>query len=140
MTFKNSFRVTFHVSHPSIAAQEVEIGIDMPSHFSQSVGCTKKTKSGKVLKGVYTKTNVSFRIHKDPLDFNEHCIESIINENLNSLDSSYLKLLNDTGGECHYLLGVYSSENVMFEFSSDLLAHLAKSKMKVKFDFYGGED
>lgn len=140
MTSKNSFRVTFHVSHPFIDAQEVEVGIAMFPHFSQSVGCTKKTKSGKPLKGAYTKTNVSFRIHEDPLNFDEYCIESIINENLNNLDSSYLKLVNDTGGDCHYLQGIFSSENVMFEFSSDLLARLTKSKVKVKFDFYGGED
>jgi hypothetical protein len=56
------------------------------------------------------------------------------------LNFDYLKLIKDTGGQYHYLLGIYSSDNVMFEFSSDFLNTLAKAGVKVKFDFYGGED
>jgi len=142
IAMKNSstFRLTFHVSHPSAAAAEIVAAFGLPARYAQSVGMPKQTKTGKLLGGVYQRTNVSFTLHEHPLNFQGASMESLIRESLTSFDRNYLLTIHETSGSCHFLVGVFSSENVMFDISLDAINELAASNVSIKFDFYGGEE
>ena len=99
MSGNSTFRLTFHVSHPSIPAAEIEEAFSLPTRFSQSVGGQKKTKSGKFLDGYYSLTNVSFCLHDLPLDFVDVSIDDFLKAQLESYDTDYIKCLVESGGE-----------------------------------------
>jgi hypothetical protein len=139
MSGNSTFRLTFHVSHPSIPAAEIEEAFSLPTRFSQSVGGQKKTKSGKLLDGYYNLTNVSFCLHDLPLNFDDVSMDGFLKTQLESYDVDYIKRLVESGGSCNFLVGVFSSENVMFELSLEAIDMLAASKVSIKYDFYGGE-
>ena len=135
----STFRLTFHVSHPSISADEIERAFELPVKFSQSVGEKRKTKSGKALDGNYKCTNVSFYLHDQPLSFDDVLLVKLIKNQLESYDFNYIAHLVESGGHCNFLLGIFSNENVMFEFNSEVIDMLSALKVSIKFDFYGGE-
>ena len=139
MSGNSTFRLTFHVSHPSIPAVEIEEAFSLQTRFSQSVGDQKKTKSGKFLDGYYKLTNVSFCLHDLPLNFDDASIDGFLKTQLESYDTDYIKHLVESGGSCNFLVGVFSSENVMFELSLETIGMLSASKISIKYDFYGGE-
>lgn len=136
----STFRLTFHVSHPSVSASEIEIAFGLPTRFSQSVGMPRKTKTGKLLDGIYDRTNVSFSLHENPFNFDEVSITSFIKKQLDSYDPDYINWIFESGGNCNFLIGVFSSNNVMFEFSLDIIHRLSSLNISVSVDFYGGED
>lgn len=136
----STFRLTFHVSHPSVPAVEIENVFGMPVRFSQSANMQKKTKNGKILDGVYKRTNVSFSVHENPLNFNDTSVVGLIQNQLDSFDQDYINLIYKSGGSCHFLIGIFSSNNVMFELNIDIIQRLSTLKISVKFDFYGGAD
>ena len=140
MSENSTFRLTFHVSHPSISASEIENAFGLPVRFSQSVGEQRKTKSGKALEGNYKLTNVSFYLHDLPLSFDNVSIDDFIKKQLESYDVDYITHLVGSGGSCNFLLGVFSSDNVMFELSYDVLSMMSTAKISMKYDFYGGEE
>ncbi len=133
-----TFRVSFHDSHPSIPASEIEQAFGVPTNFSQSVGAERTTKSGKRLGGTYKVTSVSFRLSDPVLSFESVDIIIYIKELLSNLDNDYLEKLTQSGGSCDLLAGVFSSENVMFELTIEILSMLASSNISLKIDFYGG--
>jgi len=100
----------------------------------------KKAKSGKTLDGVYKRTNVSFSLHEKPLNFDDVSIVDFMLTKLNSYDSEYIKMICKSEGSCHFLIGIFSSSNVMFEFGANTIKRLSTLNVGVKFDFYGGED
>lgn len=135
-----TFRLTFHVSHPLIPAAEIEGVFNMPIRFSQSVGDQKKTKNGKILDGRYNLTNVSFCLHDSPLSFDDEIsIDDLMKLQLSNYDTDYIEHLIKSGGSCNFLVGVFTSENVMFELSIETISLLYASKISIKYDFYGGE-
>ena len=136
---KSTFRLTFHVSHPAISAAEIEKVFDLPIRFSQSIGNQKKTKSGKLLSGNYKLTNVSFCLHDLPLNFDDISVDAFLKKQLESYDDDYIGHLVESGGSCNFLLGVFSSDNVMFEISHEVISMLSTVKISIKYDFYGGE-
>ena len=140
MSVISTFRVTFHVFHPGIHASEIESVFGLPIRYSQSVGCPRKTKNGKPLEGFYAETNVSFALHEQPLNFDDISIDEVIMGSLQSFDFDYLRKIYESGGNCYFLVGVFSSGNVMFDLLVDVIKSLALSNVGVRFDFYGGED
>lgn len=44
----------------------------------------------------------------------------------------------NSGGECFFLLGVFSRNNIMNYFDAKPLNRLASQKIGLKIDFYGG--
>lgn len=139
MSGNSTFRLTFHVSHPAIPAVEIEQAFGLPVRFSQSIGHQKKTKNGKVLNGNYKLTNVSFCLHDLPLDFDDVPIDTFLRKQLESYNTDYIRQLVESGGQCNFLLGVFSSDNVMFELSHEAISMLSVAKISIKYDFYGGE-
>jgi len=136
---KSTFRLTFHVFHPTISASEIENAFRLPVRFSQSAGGQKKTKTGNLLGGIYTHTNVSFLLHDNPLQFDKISIDDLIKKQLESYDTDYIYTLVETGGSCNFLLGIFSNESIMFEFDNEFIHALSSSRVSMKFDFYGGE-
>lgn len=136
----STFRLTLQVSHPRFSAAEIEKRIALPVRYAQSVGMPRQSKSGEALGGTYDKTNVSFSFHPDPLDITQVSIEDFINERLRTLDANFLNDVFTSGGTSHFLIGIFSAENVMACFDVNTVLELASFKVGLKFDFYGGED
>ena len=139
MTNSSKFRATFHVSHPVIGASEIVETFKLPTRYCYSVGDQKKTKQGVPLKGVYERTHVSFTLHESPLSFSEYSLAEFIVNILESFENKHLHKINYSGGECYFLIGVFSPNNVMFDFGASAIECLANVKVGLKFDFYGGE-
>lgn len=135
----STFRLTFHVYHPTISANDIESAFGLPTRFSQSVGGQRKTKSGKILDGRYKRTSVSFCLHQSPLNFDKVSIDELIKKQIRSYDINYIEHLIESGGGCDFLVGVYSSDNIMFELGLETISLLAASKVSIRYDFYGGE-
>lgn len=140
MSTSASFRLSFHVSHPSLSASAIESVFNLPIKFAQSVGMQRKTKSGVLLEGTHKRTNVNFSLHKEPLDFKDVSVAELINEQLELYDKEFLEKIFVTGGSSYFILGVFSSGNVMFDLDAELMQKLASFKSGIKIDFYGGED
>lgn len=136
----STFRLTLHVHHPTLPALDIENVLKLPVKFSQSIGMKKKTKTGKALEGVYKASNVSFLLHEHPLNCDSVLLEKFINEQLDLFNLQYIKKLSGSGGSCHLLIGLFSSENIMFELGVSTINRLANSSISLKFDFYGGEN
>ncbi len=135
-----TFRLTFHVLHPSFSALEIEDVFHLPTRHSKSVSLPKKTKEGKLLGGEYKRTSVSFLLHKHPLNFNNVSVVELINKYLKSFNQNYIDKIIDTGGECNFLIGIFTSGNVVLDFDTISLYRLSRSRISVKIDIYGGED
>lgn len=67
----STYRLTFHIQHPTIPASEIEASLSFPTRISQSSGARRKTKSGKILEGTYACTSIIFLLHRTPLKFEE---------------------------------------------------------------------
>jgi hypothetical protein len=139
MSGVSTFRISFHVSHPTLSAAEIVDAFVLPVWLSQSVGEQRKTKNRKMLDGKYKCTNVIFHLHDKPLSFDDASIDDLIKKQLESYDIDYIIHLVKSGGECDFLLGIFSSENVMFELSHEVIGMLSTAKISMKYDFYGGE-
>lgn len=135
----STFRLTFHISHPTTSAIEIENRFDLSTQLSQSVGEERRTKSGKQLEGRYKLTNVIFRLHENPLEFSTYSVEEFLKAQIESYDIDYIAELNMSGGSCDFSLGVFSSGNVMFVLSHEVLSVLSTARISIKYDFYGGE-
>lgn len=140
MSGNSTFRLTFHVQHPTVPASEIEDVFRLPTRFSQSVGDQRKTKSGRVLEGIYAYTSVSFCLHDHPLPADKLSIGGLIKNNLTNFDHDYIHEIIRTNGSCNFLLGLFSNENLMFELDSEVINMLSYYQVSIKFDFYGGND
>ncbi len=100
----------------------------------------RKTNQGVPLGGIYKRTNVNFLLHKDPLGFDHVSIVDFINNKLAALDLDYTNKIFITGGCCHFIIGIFTSDNVMMDFNIDFIQHLSSSKIGIKLDVYGGEE
>ena len=138
MNTSTKFRVGFHITHPSISANEIESMIALPTKYSYSVGMQKKTKSGNLLNGVYKETNITFILHDKPLCVDDVSMEKFIDEQLELLNCDYLKELSTTGGVTFFLLGIFCQDNVMYYFEPKLLSKLSTNNIGLKIDIYGG--
>ncbi|MDO6705967.1 hypothetical protein [Photobacterium sp. 1_MG-2023] len=139
MSGNATFRITFNVSHPTISADEIEGVFELPTRFSQTVGGPKKTKSGKILDGMYKRTNVSFCLHESPLNFDDVSMNDFLKMQLRGYDREYIVQLVESGGSCNFLIGVFSDDNVMFELSLEAIQMLSEFKVSIQYDFHGGE-
>lgn len=136
----STFRLTLQISHPRLSAAEIEKSIALPVRYAQSVGMPRKSKSGDALGGTYDRTNVSFSFHPDPLDIGQVSVEDFVSEKLRLIDANFLNDVFRTGGTSHFLIGIFSAENVMTYFDVNMILQLGSFKVGLKFDFYGGEE
>lgn len=140
MNTSTTFRVGFHITHPSISANEIESMVALPTKYSYSVGMQRKTKSGTLLNGVYKETNITFILHDKPLHVGDISMEKFIDEQLELLNFNYLNELFVSGGVAFFLLGIFCQDNVMYYFEPKLLSKLSTNNIGLKIDIYGGPD
>lgn len=126
--------------HPTIDASEIMRHFTLPVRSSKSVGEARQTPTGRGLGGVYRDTNITFDVSGGIRESNEVSLYDCILSSLHGLPQDVIRDLIATGGECFYLAGIYTEENVMMYFPSKFLSDLSSSSIGLKLDFYGGPD
>ena len=140
MTTSNRYRLSFHVSHPSMSASEIVASFPFPIRYSRSVGENRLTKTGRELGGTYSRTDVSFDV-SGGVTFEANlplCV--CVRDSFDRLPRETIEKVSSTGGECFYLIGVYCEDNFLVYFSGELLSLLSSDLIGVKLDIYGGAD
>lgn len=139
MSESSTFRISFHVNHPTMLAEEIENNFPFPIRFSQSVGLPRKTKGGKPLEGIYSETNISFLMHDATINANDISIPEFIEKSFSIIPEIKIREIINSGGICSFMIGIFSNKNIMFEMKNDFLKKIANLGIGMKFDFYGGE-
>ncbi|GAB5504139.1 MAG: hypothetical protein Pyrs2KO_27940 [Pyruvatibacter sp.] len=106
----------------------------------QTVGEPKITRTGRVLGGNWSNTNVSFRHADGPFHFEDFDIEELIWKYLQCFDTSYTADLVAKGGWSTFFIGIFTDDNVEFDISWELMEELAKAKIRIWYDVYGGPE
>lgn len=140
MTTSNRYRLSFHISHPSISATEIVASSPFPVHYSRSVGEKRVTKTGRDLEGVYSRTDVSFDVSGGVVLEATLPLCERVRTSLDNLPRGMIKEVSSSGGECFYLVGIYSEDNFLVHFPGELLSLLSLGSIGLKLDFYGGAD
>jgi hypothetical protein len=141
MNDNSTFRLSFRVRHPTLAASEIAKAFDLPiTKLFQSVGEQRMTPSGEILEGIYKKTGVGFEFHEHALRFDEVRLEDMILEQLEKIDLKYTAHLVDTGGHCEFFIGIFPDSNVGLELGNAVNDLLSVSKIELSFDIYGSRD
>ena len=66
-------------------------------------------------------------------------VADFIDAALDDLPLIAIKENVNSGGECFFLLGIYSEGNLLCDFSAVVLSRLAWHGIGLKLDFWGGE-
>ena len=140
MNKESRFRISFRIFHPTISAADIESNFKFPTRYSRSVGKLRATKSGELLGGTYKSTSVCFVLYEDSLTFDNFSLNDILNEQLATYNKAYTSYVSASGGDCNFLIGIFSENNVMFNLELETIQMLAASKISVTYDFYGYED
>lgn len=140
MTNSNSYRLSLHISHPTIVASEIVRHFVLPVRNSKSVGEERRTPTGRELGGVYQDTDITFDVSGGVIQSDNLPLHDCILSSLRDLPQDAIKSFVATGGECFYLVGIYAQENELVYFSSQFLSTLSESSIGLKLDFYGGPD
>lgn len=126
--------------HPTVAAPEIARHFALQVRNSKSVGETRQTLKGRKLGGVYRETNITFDVSGGVIGSSDLPLCDCISSSFRNLPQDAIMDFVATGGECFYLAGIYSEENAMVYFSSELLSSLSSYSIGLKLDFYGGPD
>ncbi len=140
MKKKPRFQLTLKVGHPELSAEEIASAFDLPTTKMQTVGEPRITRTGRILGGNWRETNVSFRKSDGPFYFDDFDIEELIRKFLECFDGSYTAHLAETGGGSVFFIGVFTDVNVEFDLSWELMEDLAKAKIRIWYDVYGGPE
>ena len=140
MNNSSRFRISLHVTHPEISADQICSNILLPVRYKRSFGEKKRTRSGRELGGEYLKTDVSFDISGGVLYSDKVNISDCVKNAASKLPKHFLNDISKTEGEAFFLFGIYSEDNMLACFSSDLLLFLGTMSLGLKFDFYGGPE
>lgn len=140
MTESNQYRLSLHISHPSLAVSDIVRHFALPIRYSKSAGEKRKTKNGRELGGVYSKTDISFDVSGGVLSSEKYPFYDFIQSSFRDLPLNAIRSFVITGGECFYLAGIYAESNFILYFPSNFLSVLSSSSIGMKLDFYGGRD
>ena len=140
MSNTGHFRISLHVSHPTLSADRIVSSFDLRPKYARSVGEPRLTKRGESLGGSYKRTDVSFHVSDNILSSENILTEELIEKSLNILPLDTISHITNTDGECFFLIGIFSGENFMCNFQSKLLTRLSEHGIGLKLDFYGGPD
>lgn len=134
------YRVSFHVSHPSLTGAQILKAIGLLPKYVQSIGENRVTWGGKPLEGVYTQTNISFKASNGVVCNEEVELSDFIRKTMDSLPLEFINELVESGGENFFLVGIFTEGNVLYYFDADLLFDMSKHGIGLKLDFYGGPE
>ena len=140
MSNSERFRVSLHVSHPSLPAQDIAVSFALKLRYARSVGEPRMTKQGKALGGLYAQTDISFAVSDGVMSNDDVMVGEFVNQALDTLPLSALDRIVSSGGSCFFFLGVYSDANSLCDFDAKILSRLAKHSIGLKLDFYGGPE
>lgn len=134
------FRVSLHISHPSIPAEMIVSAIALQPRYARSSGAPRITRQGKDLGGVYAKTDISFAVSDGVLSAESVLLPEFIDQAMDRLPLKDVDEIVSAGGGCFFLVGIYSDGNFMCDFDARLLSRLANHGIGMKLDFYGGPE
>ncbi len=140
MNESNQYRLSLHISHPSLVVSDIVQYFKFPARYLRSVGEKRRTKTGRDLGGIYAKTDISFDVSGGVVSNDKITLFSCIQDSFRELPLDEIKNFVLTGGECFYLAGIYAEDNFVVYFPSGFLSVLSSSPIGLKFDFYGGEN
>jgi hypothetical protein len=141
MNESNRYRLSLHVSHPSIRADDVIRHFNFEVRYSRSVGDSRVTPNGRSLGGTYLETNISFDVSNGVISSEKLSLGACISDSIEKLPSKeIIKSFMETGGDCFYLIGIYSEDNFLVDIPAKLLSNISEYGLGLKLDFYGGPD
>ncbi|MCD9008273.1 hypothetical protein LDO31_18975 [Luteimonas sp. XNQY3] len=140
MTAQSRYRLSFHVSHPGLPADAIAAHFALPVRYARSVGQARVTKAGRSLGGIYATTEISFDISNGVISAEQTPLADLLQYSFGQLPLNVIRDLVQTKGECFFLAGVYTEENMLVYFPGDSIAALASASIGLKLDFYGGEE
>jgi len=134
------YRVSLHLSHPTLSAEDAVVSFSQRIRYARSVGRPRVTRQGDLLGGVYAQTDVSLDVSDGVMSDDVRTITECIELAMNSLPLPQVDQIVASGGVCFFLVGVYSEGNILCDLNEVLLAQLARHRMGLKLDFYGGPE
>lgn len=138
MSSSSRYRVSFHVSHSHLSADEICAAFPLKPRYARTAGEPKTTIRGIALDGVHSRTDVSFPIGQDVVLSDDVSIAEFIAKALNELPLCAIEDVISSGGSCFFFVGIYTEENLLFDLTGDLLSQLGDNRIGLKLDFYGG--
>ncbi len=140
MSESGRFRVSLHVSHPTLLADFIVSSFAFPLRYARSVGALRMNKQGDELGGVYGQTDISFSISDGVVSNDEVLLSDFVDMSMGSLPLDAINQIIASGGSCFFFIGVYSEGNILCDFDAGLLSRLSVNGIDLKIDFYGGPE
>lgn len=140
MSSSGRFRVSFHVSHATLSADDITAAFPLKPKYARSVGARCITKLGEDLGGVYAQTDVSFAVSDGVVDNDEVLLADFVDQSVSGLPLDFIDRIVASGGICFFFIGVYSEGNLLCDFVASRLARLTDHGIGLKLDFYGGPE
>ena len=140
MSGSGKFRVSLHVSHHTLTADEITSSFSLQPRYARSVGARRITKLGENLGGVYGQTDISFVVSDGLVNNDDILLVEFIDQTLHNLPLKTIDHIVTSGGICFFFIGIYSYRNVLCDFTTDLLSRLVTHGIGLKLDFYGGPE
>jgi hypothetical protein len=140
MNSSERFRVSLHVSHPKLPADDIAASFALRLRYARSAGAPRMTKQGKALGGTYAQTDVSFAVSDGVVSNDDVLLGEFVDRAVNALPLDALDQIVSSGGSCFFFLGIYAEGNILCDFDANLLSRLASHGIGLKLDFYGGPE
>jgi hypothetical protein len=140
MTKPTTYRLSFNVSHPSLPANQIVASVGLPTSYARSVGTPNVTKSGVLLGGNYARTDMSFAITDGIQSEGDVPLDACLREAMSFLPQAEINKICSSGGSCFILVGLYTEDNVFYDFDLGFLEKMVVLHVELKFDIYGGSE
>lgn len=98
MSSPGMYRVSLHVSHPALSAEQVISALGLEMRYARSVGEPRVTKGGRELGGAYMRTDVSFIISDGVISNDDILVAESVVRALDVLPLQQINQMVKTGG------------------------------------------
>lgn len=134
---KKQTRISLRFWHPTWKATVFSDTLNLNPRFIHSVGDRRRTPTGTLLEGTYTKSYWCYDYEAgnncDPADaINE--LLAIVNPH-----ADFVRSVMESGGRAEILVWIISSADFGEEFPSDVLLSLGRLGIGLSFDIYFGD-
>lgn len=134
-----SYKVSLHISHQELHADNILPHFSLATKYVRSVGERRVSKAGKELGGIYSQTDISFFVSEGVVNDDEITVSEFIDNALLFLPLTTIKDIVESGGACFFLIGVFSDGNMLCDFNVGFLSRLQQHGIGLKLDFWGGK-
>ncbi len=139
MIFPRSYKVSLHITHPTLPAEELTPFFNFATKYVKSIGARRILKSGNDLGGTYPQTDISFMISDGVVNDDDITVSEFVENSLLLLPLTMIQEIVTAGGVCFFLIGVFSDGNITCDFNVSLLSQLQQHGIGLKLDFWGGK-